>query len=82
MQHLASKANDPVRVPFQIQITSREREVLALLAGGMSTKEIAYELGIAFKTVACHRTRIMNKLVCRNVADMTRAAIRMGLITP
>jgi DNA-binding NarL/FixJ family response regulator len=63
-------------------LTPRERQVLTLIAGGKKTKVLAYELGIAFKTAACHRTRIMSKLYAQNAADLTRAAIRMGLIEP
>jgi DNA-binding NarL/FixJ family response regulator len=63
-------------------LTPRERQVLTLIAGGKKTKTLAYELGIAFKTAACHRTRIMSKLYAQNAADLTRAAIRMGLIEP
>ena len=61
-------------------ITSREREVLRLIACGKSSKQIAKELGIAFRTSVCHRYRIQKKLKAHNTADLTRAAIRMGLI--
>ncbi len=61
-------------------LTPREREVLAIIAQGKTSKEISVELGIAFKTVVCHRSRIMMKLDVHNTADLTRAAIRMGLI--
>jgi DNA-binding CsgD family transcriptional regulator len=62
-------------------LTARECEVLALIAEGKSTKEVAHTLGIRFKTVACHRSRILGKLNVHNTADMTRHAISMGLIT-
>jgi DNA-binding NarL/FixJ family response regulator len=61
-------------------VTPREREVWALVALGRSTKEIASELQITFKTAACHRSRIMAKLSCHNTADLTRNAIRYGVI--
>ncbi len=64
------------------RLTPREREVLMLIAGGKSTKEIAQKLGISFKTAVCHRSRILDKLYAHNTADLTRAAIRMGLIEP
>jgi DNA-binding NarL/FixJ family response regulator len=63
-------------------LTARENQVLARIAAGKTTKEVAAELGIAFKTAACHRARILSKLGARNTADLTRAAIRMGLIEP
>lgn len=61
-------------------LTPREREVLALVASGKSSKQIARELGISFRTSVCHRYRIQKKLHAHNTADLTRAAIRMGLI--
>ena len=61
-------------------ITPRERQVLALIAAGRSSKEIACELGIAFRTAICHRYRIQKKLQAHNTADLTRAALRIGLI--
>jgi DNA-binding NarL/FixJ family response regulator len=61
-------------------LTQREIEVLRLVADGMSTKEIAYELGIAFKTASCHRLRILGKLGARNSVAAARAAIRMGIV--
>jgi DNA-binding NarL/FixJ family response regulator len=57
----------------------RERQVLTLLAGGNSTREIAEQLGIGVKTVETHRYRIMNKLELRTVAELTKFAIREGL---
>lgn len=61
-------------------LTPRECEVLSHIAGGLSSKQIAAKLGIAFRTAVCHRYRIQCKLSAHNTADMTRAAIRMGLI--
>lgn len=63
-------------------LTRREMEVLKLVAEGHSTKEIAARLGIAFKTAACHRTRIMAKLNAPNAAGLVRCAIRLGLLAP
>jgi DNA-binding NarL/FixJ family response regulator len=64
------------------RLTIREREVLALVGLGKTSKEIAQELGLSFKTVVSHRGRILSKLGARNTADLTRAAIRMGIIRP
>lgn len=61
-------------------LTPRELEVLAMIALGKRTKEIGGELGMAFKTVSCHRTRILDKLGARNAADLTRYAVRQGLV--
>ena len=60
-------------------LTSREREVLQLMAEGRSTKEIAHRLGLSVKTVETHRKQIMDRLGLRSVAELTKYAIREGL---
>jgi DNA-binding CsgD family transcriptional regulator len=62
------------------ELTNREVEVLRSIAIGHSTKEIAYRLGISFKTAACHRYRVMEKLDIHDTANLVRYAIREGLI--
>lgn len=59
-------------------LSSREREVLQLLAEGKSTKRIALELHISVKTVETHRRQIMEKLDIHSVAELTKYAIRQG----
>ena len=63
-------------------LTRREHDVLALLAEGYSTKEVAARLEIAFKTAACHRYRILSKFGVGNTVTAIRIAIRQGLIDP
>ena len=63
-------------------LTERERQVLVLIASGNSSRQIADLLGIAFKTVVVHRQRLYSKLKVHKAVDLTRAAIRMGLIQP
>lgn len=63
-------------------LSPREMTVLGLVADGKSTREIAAELGIAFKTAACHRANIMAKLEVHETASLVRRAIRLGLIEP
>jgi DNA-binding NarL/FixJ family response regulator len=63
-------------------LTSREREVLQLVAEGKTTKEVAQLLGISAKTADSHRTRIMTKLGIHDTAGLVRYAIRQGLIQP
>lgn len=60
-------------------LTQREREVLQLIAEGHSTKEIASSLKISAKTIESHRRQVMGKLNIRNVAELTKYAIREGL---
>ena len=66
--------------PF-IQLTTREREVLALIAEGQSNKEVANRLGIGVRTIETHRERIMEKLNIHTIAGLTRFAIRNGVIS-
>jgi DNA-binding NarL/FixJ family response regulator len=62
------------------QLSTREREVLKLLADGMRTKEIAERIGVGVKTVETYRHRLMEKLQLDSVAELTRYAIREGLV--
>lgn len=62
-------------------LTRREREVLQLIAEGLSTSDIADQLFLSEKTIRTHRTNLMNKLGRRNVAALTRYALRKGLIS-
>jgi DNA-binding NarL/FixJ family response regulator len=61
-------------------LTTRERQVLRMLATGISTREVAARLTISPKTVETHRVRIYGKLGCKNAVDLTRLAMRTGMI--
>lgn len=63
-------------------LTSREDEVLKLIAEGHSSKSIADTLVISVKTVEHHRANILQKLEMRDRTELTRYAIRVGLIEP
>ncbi len=63
-------------------LTARQREVLRLVAGGKSTKEIAFDLNLSVKTVETHRAQIMERLGIRDVAGLVRYALRTGLVPP
>ena len=63
-------------------LTPRELQVVKLIAEGYSSAEIATELVISRKTVDHHRANILEKLGMRNVAELTRYAIRRGLLEP
>ncbi len=63
-------------------LSSREGEVLKLVAEGNSTREIAEVLVISPKTVERHRAAILEKLGMRDRVDLTRYAIRRGLVEP
>lgn len=62
------------------RLTEREREVLRLVARGLSTKEIAARFDISARTIETHRANIMRKLELHSVALLTQFALREGLI--
>jgi len=61
-------------------LSLREREVFQLLSEGKSIKEIAETLGISRKTVETHKYNIMEKLHAKNITDLTKLAIKKGII--
>jgi DNA-binding NarL/FixJ family response regulator len=63
-------------------ISSREREIVQLLAEGNSNKEIAHMLNLSLKTVETHRSNIMHKLGLKNVTDLVLYAVRNHIIEP
>jgi DNA-binding NarL/FixJ family response regulator len=75
MQH----PDRPVEDPYG-RLTAREREVFHLIAEGLTTKEIARQLGISAKTAENHRARVLDKVGVRNTAELVRYALRRGLL--
>jgi two-component system response regulator NreC len=63
-------------------LTSRERQVLQLVAEGKSTKDVASLLGISVKTAESHRTRLMQKLDIHETASLVLYAVRHGIVQP
>ena len=61
-------------------LSSRERQIIQLLAEGKSNKEVAGRLGISVRTAENHRSRIMRKLQLRSLSDLVRHAIRNRMI--
>lgn len=61
-------------------LTSRQREVVRLLAEGKSNKEVASILGISVKTAETHRAKIMRNLQLRSFSELVRYAVRCGLL--
>jgi DNA-binding NarL/FixJ family response regulator len=66
--------------PHNVRLTSREIEVLQLIAEGKANKQTAAELGIGLKTVEKHREHLMEKLDIHDTAGLTRYAIGAGII--
>jgi len=62
------------------QLSGREREVLQLIAEGLSSKEIAASLGVSLKTIETHRSNLMGKLNVRKASKLVRVAIHEGLV--
>ena len=62
------------------RLSSREVEVLQLIAEGRANKQVAAELGVSFKTVDKYRQNLMSKLNIHDVASLTRYAIDAGII--
>lgn len=63
------------------RLTDREREVLTLIAEGLTNKEVASKLDISVRTVETHRERLMRKLEIRSAAGLTKFAIAHGLVS-
>ena len=64
------------------RLSGREREILQLIADGLSSKEVASDLGLSTRTVETHRLSMMNKLDIHKVAGLVRFALREGMIRP
>ncbi|HET6395012.1 MAG TPA: response regulator transcription factor [Blastococcus sp.] len=79
MREYLQRARRGERLPGTI-LTARESEVVKLIAEGRSSKEIAALLVISIKTVERHRANILQKLEMRDRTELTRYAIRTGLI--
>ena len=80
VEQLRSRNSGPSE-PFTL-LSGREREVLHLIAEGLSAKEVAVELKISTKTVEAHRTSLMRKVGVRKATELVRYALRHGLIDP
>jgi DNA-binding NarL/FixJ family response regulator len=63
-------------------LTPRQREVLQLIAEGLSTKEVARRLDLSVKTVETHRSQLMKQLDVHEVTGLVRYAMRTGLLSP
>jgi DNA-binding NarL/FixJ family response regulator len=66
--------------PSAGRLTSREREIVQLLAEGKSSKEVAVSLGISVKTAETHRANVMRKLALHSVSELVRYAIKNQII--
>ena len=81
-EFVTTSGPSPVPSPDLDVLTDREREVLALVGGGLSNEEIAAELFISVATARTHVSRAMTKLHARDRAQLVVAAYESGLVTP
>lgn len=79
MRELMQTLRPPAEVPVAC-LSRREHQVLTLIVQGKTSKEIAADLGISFKTAVTHRASIMSKLDVHEIASVVREAIRRGLV--
>ena len=81
LANIMGRAGGQVGIDDRVRpLSSREREVLQLIAEGHTSREVAALLGISVTTVKSHRNHIMEKLNIHDKAGLTRYAIRIGLI--
>lgn len=62
------------------RLTAREREIIQLVAEGLTSKEIAAKLGLSSKTIDAHRANLMNKLDVHSVSELVRYAVRNQMV--
>lgn len=79
--HCMLPAGEDSQLPSPALLGKREQEVLCLLASGLRSQEIGNQLGISPATVDVHRRNIKQKLGLNSVAELTRYAIRKGLLS-
>lgn len=76
---LLQYSKGPTEHPL-VKLTPRQREILILIAEGLSTKDIGRRLNISAKTVESHRAQLMERLDIHDVASLVRYALKMGLV--
>ncbi|WP_168105439.1 response regulator transcription factor [Ramlibacter lithotrophicus] len=79
---IAQRLLQPSEPTADDELTTRQVEILKLIAQGRASKEIAFELGLSPKTVDVHRARIMDRLQLNDIASLTLYAVRKGLVKP
>ena len=80
LKYMRPSRSSNSRVSTEGPLTSREREILVLVAQGKVSRKIAAQLGIVLKTVEAHRANLMRKLGLHGLTDLVRYALRNGII--
>ena len=77
------RRGDPPKDGFApVTLSAREREIVQLVAEGLSSKEVASKLFLSVKTIEAHRSNVMKKLRLHSVSDLVRYAVRNKLVEP
>lgn len=82
-QHVTQERVELGKIVERVNTLSpREYEVFKLLVAGMTNKQVAYNLGLSERTIKAHRSRIMEKMSTRSLADLARYAEKLNLFEP
>ena len=79
-ENMIQKTKPKLNMPFQVEITPREKEVLQLICEQNTTAEIGEKLFISPRTVDGHRNHLLEKLGCRNTAGLVVFALQHNLV--
>jgi len=79
-QNMTQKSRPKMQMPFNIKLTSREKEILQLICNEYTTPEIAKMLFLSPRTVNGHRNNLLAKLGCKNTAGLVALAVQQGLV--
>jgi two-component system invasion response regulator UvrY len=79
-EHIVSEMGKPSDKALHDLLSDRELQIMRMIAGGKTVKEIGDELFLSVKTISTYRTRILAKMGFRNNADLTRYALQYGLL--
>jgi DNA-binding NarL/FixJ family response regulator len=82
VRSILTEGDDPGRAAGAPVLTARQVEVLRLIVGGKSLKEIAFQLHLSVKTLEKHRMHVMAKLGANTGAELAMVAVRLGLVDP
>lgn len=80
MERMVTRVGQPQKETPEAGLSDRELQVLLRLAEGQTTREVAESLHLSISTIETYRSRVLDKLALRNNSDLTRFAIRRGLI--
>ena len=74
------KKRPVAKVKTSMPLTPRQKEILKLVAQGLTNREVAHQLKISVRTVEVHRFNLMRRLNVRNVAQLLRQALQLRLL--